>query len=335
MKAETLKRKAEQFHARFDTELKGEYIRMSEYTGMHELLTARHIPCGEIRTAAARDFFRKGCPVCSMKNMVNARVEKKATENIRKIEAEYNVTAISKFKSVREPMRWRCSLCGAIIERPVEYILWRTDESAGMKHDCYAPYNRLIRALKKRLRQVEAEERAEARETERREEIKALCNKYRANGYRIIKVYDDMQRVALQHLLCGRKYTTDKKRMRNGYGCKECAKKGLSFGVQQVMTYLDAHDIPYRREVCFNTCRIERPLPFDFIVYDTGGRPTHAIEFNGEHHYRPLKHFGGADKFSEIQAADRTKAEWCKREGLPLLFIRYDADVENELKNFL
>lgn len=31
MKGEALRKKAEEFHARFDTELKGEYIRMSDY----------------------------------------------------------------------------------------------------------------------------------------------------------------------------------------------------------------------------------------------------------------------------------------------------------------
>ena len=335
MKDETLRKKAERFHKKFDTELKGEYIRLSEFTGAHEPLTALHIPCGEIRTAAARDFFRKGCPICARAQAAKKRADIRACGYIKQIETEYNVTALTEYKGPREPMTWQCNVCGAIIERPVENILWRTDYGGGMQHDCFEAHKRLARVLKIRVHQLEIAARENERKARMEAEIKDLCAKYEANGYRIIKVYDDMQRVVLQHIECGRKFTTDKKRMKNGYGCTKCAERGLSFGAQQIRTYLEAHGFTYKREVCFDTCRIDNPLPFDFIVCDSKGRPTHAIEFDGEHHYKPIKYLGGVEKVAKVQAADKIKADWCRRKGLPFLVIRYDADVTEELKKFL
>lgn len=253
MKPDTLKKKANAFHEKFDFELKNEYVRLSEFKGSHEMLTALHIPCGEIRTATARDFFRKGCPICARMQARHSRVQVSADEYIRKIETMYDVTAISKYNGMRKPMQWKCNRCGYIIDKTVENILWRKgDYGGGLTCDC--------------------------------------------------------------------------KIIETGYGA--------SSGEIRVMRYLREHGITYQREVRFNSCKRERPLPFDFIAYDAQGNPTHAVEFNGEQHYDSIEWFGGECYFEKLKESEKIKQDWCKEHGIPLLIIKYDSDVETELTRF-
>ena len=325
-------KQAKAFHEKFDTEFAGEYIRLSEYCGSNEPMIAVHIPCGHVRRCAeARDFFKKGCQVCSYKQNRTKRKIKAARKHIAEIEQHYDVSAMSEYEGARTPMRWRCNKCGAIFERNIEDILWRKEgHGKGIQHKCDLPYKRLLGLLKGRLAYLKKTDR----DSQRRIEIASLCEIYASNGYTVLEINDDNYTVVLRHDRCGRTFNSDISRMRKGYGCLACSRAGLSRGVERVIAYLDKRGIPYRREVKFETCRRERSLPFDFIVYDGAGFPTHAIEFNGEQHYRASDMFGGKEKLLKMQESDAIKARWRDENHLPLLVIRFDADVEGELASF-
>lgn len=334
-KSETRQIKAEKFHARFDSELKDEYIRLSEFCGSHELMLAVHIPCGHIRCAAARDYFRKGCPVCKRQEARTERKVKVAQKHIEEIERQYDVTAVSKYEGARVPMLWRCNKCGAVFERNVEDILWRKDGfGKGIQHDCTRPYKKLLGLLKGRLAYLKRVERETVWKEKRLQEIEVLCAKYRSTGYSIIEVEDDNYTIVLRHDRCGHIFTSDIDRMRKGYGCLLCSRSGFSRGVEKIINYLDDNGVTYDREIKFDSCRRQKRLPFDFVIYDSVGTPTHAIEFNGEQHYRASAMFGGPDKLAKVQEADHIKRQWCVEHNLPLLVIRYDEDVAITLDAF-
>ena len=253
MKKETLLRKATAYHRRFSDELGNEWERLTDFKGSHEMLSARHTPCGTIRTSEARRFFTQGCPVCAQAEAKKNKAKRKAQEYVRQIEEEYGVTAKSQYCGMREPMLWKCDSCGATLEKTVENILWRKGEwGGGLICDCKIDYG---------------------------------------NSY-------------------------------------------LSAGTLRIIKYLRRKGIPYRREVWWDTCRVIHPLPFDFVVYDIDGNPICAIEHNGQQHYMPVEHLGGEDRFIRQQNADRVKANWCKENGMPLLSVRFDADIEVELDLF-
>lgn len=113
--------------------------------------------------------------------------------------------------------------------------------------------------------------------------------------------------------------------------CNQCVRVG-SRGEQRVRKYLEENNIKYKREVRFDSCKRERKLPFDFVVYNSKGEPVAAIEYQGAQHYKASAHWGGEERFQKVQEADAIKREWCKEHGLPLLAIKYTADVEAELK---
>jgi len=54
-----------------------------------------------------------------------------------------------------------------------------------------------------------------------------------------------------------------------------------------------------------------------------------AIEVNGEQHFKYIPHFhGSAQVFLRAKKRDRDKAEWCERNGIKLVNLNYNEDIE-------
>ena len=314
-----LQKKADEYHARFANELGHEWQRLSDFKGSHEKLTAIHIPCGEIRTAPARDFFRRGCRTCERVKAYKTRFGKRGSQYIQQIEQQYNVVSASEYRGAREPHVWRCNVCGAEIVRTVENILFRGGGyGGGIRCDCQKPinYDPLIRVLRRRLREIE-----------RQEEVKNLCSHYSQIGYEIVRVDENMRNITLKHTECGRVWISDVWRMRKGHGCVACSRCGTSHGVQQIEKYLQDNHIVFEREATFPTCKRERMLPFDFAVYDDQGNLDYLIEFQGEQHYRASPLFGGKEKLRRVQEADAIKRRWARENGINLVIIDWNEDI--------
>lgn len=52
-----------------------------------------------------------------------------------------------------------------------------------------------------------------------------------------------------------------------------------------------------------------------------------AVEFMGEQHYRPIDFFGGSTGFVTVQIRDQRKYELCKRNGIELIYVRFDENI--------
>lgn len=61
------------------------------------------------------------------------------------------------------------------------------------------------------------------------------------------------------------------------------------------------------------------------------------IEFNGEQHYKPIKHFGGTKKFQKQQGRDFSLKLYCEHNKIGLIEIPYTSfnDIESILKQKL
>ena len=83
----------------------------------------------------------------------------------------------------------------------------------------------------------------------------------------------------------------------------------------------------------FDDCKFKYVLPFDFYL------PQYncCIEFDGEQHYKIIKHFGGFDKFVDTKIRDTIKNEYCKNNDIKLIRISYwnFNNIEKILKNEL
>ena len=120
----------------------------------------------------------------------------------------------------------------------------------------------------------------------------------------------------------------------SGCGCSLCNKK--SKGETKVRIFLEKNNIKFEREKRFKDCRNILPLPFDFYL------PQYnlCIEFDGEQHFIP--HDFNSKETEEkklenlkiVQFRDRIKNDYCKNNGINLLRIKYDENVEEKLTEY-
>lgn len=113
-----------------------------------------------------------------------------------------------------------------------------------------------------------------------------------------------------------------------GKGCPVCNE---SSGERKIRQWLEDNHIEYDFQKKFELCKDIKFLPFDFYLQEYNV----CIEYQGEQHYRPVDYFGGEEKFKIQQKHDQIKRDYCKKNNIKLLEIRYDEDIEEKLNNFL
>ena len=102
----------------------------------------------------------------------------------------------------------------------------------------------------------------------------------------------------------------------NNHGCPECSQFK---GEKRITEILQKNDIRYETQKTFNGCRYKRKLKFDFYLpeYNT------CIEYDGEHHFREVKYYGGSDFLQVSKNRDFIKNSYCKDNNITLIRIKY------------
>jgi hypothetical protein len=110
----------------------------------------------------------------------------------------------------------------------------------------------------------------------------------------------------------------------SGCGCRGCNK---SKGENLISYFLQHNNIEFITQKIFPMCFHKNNLPFDFYL------PKHnvCIEYNGEQHYREVEYFGGSKKFNERQKNDSIKLDFCRKNEIELIIIRYDENIKEVL----
>lgn len=114
----------------------------------------------------------------------------------------------------------------------------------------------------------------------------------------------------------------------SGSGCPKCNE---SKGELEVMMFLKNNNIAYEFQKIFIDClntKTNKSLKFDFYL----PKMNICIEFDGVQHYKPVKYFGGVKKFEELQRRDKIKSEYCLKNNIELIRIRYDEPIIESLK---
>lgn len=110
-----------------------------------------------------------------------------------------------------------------------------------------------------------------------------------------------------------------------GIGCPYCNE---SKGEKFIVTYLNNNDIKFSRQKKFDNCVNKKKLPFDFYLDDYNV----CIEYDGIQHEQKVQKFGGYDNFIYTQKNDKIKTDFCNKNDIPLLRIKYkDIKKINEL----
>jgi hypothetical protein len=111
------------------------------------------------------------------------------------------------------------------------------------------------------------------------------------------------------------------KSARNGFGCLACSPS--SVGEERIANWLILNDISHKRQFRIKECRNNKPLPFDFAIFDKKDRLVKLIEFDGEQHFFPRDYFGGEEAFLKRQENDQIKNKFCHENKIKLIRISY------------
>ncbi len=104
-----------------------------------------------------------------------------------------------------------------------------------------------------------------------------------------------------------------------GEGCPVCNE---SHGESIIARYLEDNGYNFVREKRFPDCRNKRPLPFDFFLPDE----RTIIEFHGEQHYKPVRHWGGYDGLDYRSKNDDIKARYALDRGYAFIIVPPSVD---------
>lgn len=113
----------------------------------------------------------------------------------------------------------------------------------------------------------------------------------------------------------------------NPIQCKYCGSK--SIGEEMLMMILDNYNINYIRE--YSVTINNHIRKFDIYL----PKEKIAFEYDGLQHFKPIPYFGGEKEFLRIQESDKDKEEYCKKNNIKLIRIRYDEkfyDIEKRIR---
>lgn len=99
--------------------------------------------------------------------------------------------------------------------------------------------------------------------------------------------------------------------------------------------YLIRNNYLYVKQYKIEECRDIRPLPFDFAIFEND-KLIMLIELNGEQHYHPYTYCNEnkeikIENLKNRQKKDKIKKEYCIKNNIPLLEIRYTKFYKKEL----
>lgn len=247
--------------------------------------------CGEEFEVAFKHFKfsnQRQCKKCGYKN--GTRKQSYSQEefvNIVKERLGEDYAILGQYKNSKTKIKMFHKTCG----REYEQMAGKIIQGQRCSH-CFANKKRALEEVQ--------------------QEVKNICgNSIKAIGY------NGSEEVILQ-CECGAKFTRPMTEIRKNKGafCFSCKS---SSGARLIEHFLKNNNIDYMREYKFEDCYYKKSLPFDFYIpkYNT------LIEFDGEQHFRPLKHWGGEDKFKEIQLRDNIKNKYCLDNNIKLIRISY------------
>ena len=126
---------------------------------------------------------------------------------------------------------------------------------------------------------------------------------------------------------CGYTWTTQAVNLMYSGKCPNCAG---SKGEMKIRDFLDSKGIDYRREFVFDDLfgDCNKPLRFDFAVFNKNKTMTCLIEFDGVQHYQPINFWGNKyaytqTRFETLQRYDKRKDDYCKEHNIKLIRIPY------------
>ncbi|MMZ45540.1 hypothetical protein D1872_71420 [compost metagenome] len=271
---------------------RNEYTLVGKYLGSTTKTEHKHGACGHTWSITPNHFLRgTRCPKCSTRAKKTTSVFKNEVSEL--YGGQYSV--LGSYKGAHVKILMKHTLCGHEWEKSPSSLLGGSGcpRCFGKPRRDHAWFINMV-------------------------------HKLGGGEYTVLDKYSRYHaKLRLHHVSCGHTWGISPAKFLSGRRCPRCAE---SCGERTIRSFLTVRGIQFTPQYSFENCRHIMPLPFDAVVQDNG--QIIAIEYDGEHHSRPVS-FGEKDKrkirdrFESTQRNDRIKTDYCLANGIPLIRINY------------
>ena len=110
----------------------------------------------------------------------------------------------------------------------------------------------------------------------------------------------------------------------------------LSWKEEEIAQLLEQINISYSRQVTFNDLLSPKgnKLRYDFGLLDKYNNIIGLIEYQGQQHSYPIKHFGGQKGYEKQLVRDKLKKDYCITHDIPILYLDKNSNLQEELLQF-
>jgi NAD-dependent SIR2 family protein deacetylase len=294
-----VKDKFEYFCNRIKEKYPNENLTVVEYTGSLNLGIIKCNKCGEVYTLKrAYNFLNptkeKICKKC---------VPRKDTIELGNkvnyvLKNNKNIELLNSYTKITDDLELKCLKCGSVFKRKPQVFL--------KSQKC--PLCETFSAFK--TKEVFEQQ---------------LYNLYK-DEYTLVGEYLGTNKKTLfKHNDCGFIFYNKPHNILLKAPCPKC-KRFNSKGEIKINKILTENNIEFETQKHFSELGL---LSFDFYIPQF----NLLIEYQGEQHFMPIKHFGGEEKFKKQQDNDKIKRKFCEENKYSLLEIKYIQynDIENIL----
>ena len=102
-----------------------------------------------------------------------------------------------------------------------------------------------------------------------------------------------------------------------------------SKGEREIAKILKNKKIKFIRQKTFNDCKLERNLYYDFFLPEK----NICIEYDGKQHFESVDIWGGEENLEKVKKRDIKKNEYCAKNNIKLIRIKYDQNIYESLYN--
>lgn len=275
----------------------GNYKVLGEYKNAHNKIKIKHKKCSNVFKITPNHFLRGNrCPRCA---------KKKRKDKLRKTTSEFK-------EEVKDITNGNYRLMSEYYDRKTKVTIKHLE----CGREWRIPPRRFISGQRCPFCEFEKQSREKRLSID---EVKTRIKEAGNDNFKLISNYKNTHtKITLKHKHCNRKFKVTLNNFIKNPHCRKC---GTSCGEDKIRDLFEKHDIQYEEQATFGKCRNQEMLPFDFkIKLDN---KIVLIEYNGIQHYKPVKFFGGYDKYKRQLKHDEIKKEFCDKNNIELIVIPY------------